>query len=696
MKKLIKWLVALGFYYTGLFYLYRKAIKPRLIRNNLVILRYHRILSDGKKDGINISVNKGSFENQIEYIGKHFKVLDTGNIIERLKRGERFTEPTLAITFDDGYKNNYTYAYPILRRYSIPATIFLTANYINENKTFSWDKEIAKYGDSYDTAMLTWQEIGEMAKGGISFGSHTLTHPKLSEISLEDAKKEIFESGIMLKEKLGKEAVTFSYPHGSLDIPVKNLVKEARYTAAFVSTDGFYSDRNDLFELRRKAIHENLVTNPFGKFSRCLFALEIEGVFDLLFRLLRPDFIGARNDGADYTDKIESLNYQWNKLLERSETKNNVFLTYDWIKTWWEVYGENKGLFVIDVWDGPKLIGIAPLYIQRGMLKEVRLLGDNEVCSDHLGFILDQEHKEEAFRKIVEALEENKNKWDFINFEGIDQGQIDLFERYFGKANHIFQKKPYTTCPYINLPGTWQAYEDTLSQKRAKYFTRNIRILTEKHNAEFITYKNMGSFDEAFNHLVRLHKGRWEERDSRGGTFSNDKIIAFHKRMGILLADQNKLVLNFLKIGNEIAAVLYGFKYGDRYMFYQSGFDDRWKKFSVGSLIVAQSIKDAIAFGYGEFDFLRGDAEYKTIWTDKARTEFKIIVYQKKLSCLVFRLYSGIKLTIKRVIKKIVPTMVRERLKKRLLRRNDTLTVDNKTKILYLVSGLGLGGAEKQ
>jgi len=133
-----------------------------------------------------------------------------------------------------------------------------------------------------------------------------------------------------------------------------------------------------------------------------------------------------RLEEADFS----GLKKSWDSLLERSRQKDNFFLSYDWMSEWWSVYGKGNELFLIAFEDAGRLIGIAPLYLEA---KAVRIMGDGEVCSDHLGLIFDKEYEEAGFAQFADYLNKNANAWDVLKLEGISAEQTNLFDRYLSQ-----------------------------------------------------------------------------------------------------------------------------------------------------------------------------------------------------------------------------------------------------------------------
>ena len=120
----------------------------------------------------------------------------------------------------------------MLKKYKIPATIFLTAGFIGKDLTFS------RYHDKEKDRFLKWEEIRRMMNFNIDFGSHSLTHPHLTEIEDEKAWEEIYNSKVIIEEKTEKKIDFFCYPYGEFDERIISMVKKAGYKAAVVTVKG--------------------------------------------------------------------------------------------------------------------------------------------------------------------------------------------------------------------------------------------------------------------------------------------------------------------------------------------------------------------------------------------------------------------------------------------------------------------------
>lgn len=169
IKYSIKYTIASILFYTGILFV----IKTFKLRNKVVILMYHRVLNHNERLATfshpGICVDKDTFEQQLLFLKKHFRVLPEDDFLEHLEESIPFHSSSCLITFDDGWLDNYTNAFPLLKENNFPATIFLATDYIGTGKTF-WQEKIAaelfdllRRGDKSATPILEHYDLGEVA-----------------------------------------------------------------------------------------------------------------------------------------------------------------------------------------------------------------------------------------------------------------------------------------------------------------------------------------------------------------------------------------------------------------------------------------------------------------------------------------------------------------------------------------------------
>ena len=288
--------------------------------NNLTVLNYHRVTDphDPCCDTFkpNISATPEMFDRQLAYLKKSFNVV-TASDVAACAAGTCTLPPRSAlVTFDDGYADNYTVAYPMLKKHGLGALIFITTDFVGKSKPSFWD--VAAYAfthtqktsavlpltgethwsddaekqaemtrwietlktvpeedkqryagqlpaalgvdmeeSNFSRVFMTWDQAREMAANGIEFGSHTLTHPIMTRIPVEQAKHELVESKRLIEQELGKPVDTFAYPNGGradFNAEIIAVAREAGYKLAFTLLPGsnfFRQLRADPYTIRR-------------------------------------------------------------------------------------------------------------------------------------------------------------------------------------------------------------------------------------------------------------------------------------------------------------------------------------------------------------------------------------------------------------------------------------------------------------
>ena len=206
---------------------------------NFITLAYHRI--NDKVAPSDWSVSVKNFAEHMEYLTGNCEVVGHSQLIansESLMVSNK--KPRIMITFDDGYRDNYLNAYPILKEFGFPAIIFLITSMIGT------DKKRQRYKHMPTPDMLSWPDINEMADNGIDFASHTYSHPHLPELSYEEQKKEIMQ-GV---EAVGSNDV-FAYPYGEYNQDTLKILRELGIKRAFTVRPKINTSKTNSLEFGR-------------------------------------------------------------------------------------------------------------------------------------------------------------------------------------------------------------------------------------------------------------------------------------------------------------------------------------------------------------------------------------------------------------------------------------------------------------
>lgn len=304
-------------------------------RSKLLILAYHRVLDIPDEDAFSgdpelVSASTRDFERQMRFVRDHFEPLRFADVLQAMDRGVALPRNSLVVTFDDGHIDNFTHAFPILRSLGVPATIFVSTQYIDAPETPFWfdhvaqlmyfappgplhldqidfdatlteirsrrdateallrklkrepnDRRVAvvrelaqRLGEhvaSPQRAAMNWSEVREMAAAGIEFGSHTVSHPVLAQLDDEAIRQELAESRATIRAQTGQPVETIAYPIGKVgayDDRVIETAKSCGYRLGVSYETGVNPAKDlDLFALRRLAVERY---TSFGNFKAML------------------------------------------------------------------------------------------------------------------------------------------------------------------------------------------------------------------------------------------------------------------------------------------------------------------------------------------------------------------------------------------------------------------------------------------
>ncbi|MGL5778738.1 polysaccharide deacetylase family protein [Cetobacterium sp.] len=239
----------------------REIVKKK--KYEMSVIMYHRVIKDESEKGVHGTyVTVEQFEEQMKYLKKKgyetvtFKDLLNNRYKQRFDKDKKW----IMLTFDDGYKDNYENAFPILKKYQFKGIIYVLDG-IEYNK---WDVDNPGNPEKRFT-LMNQEELLEMQNYGIEFGGHTSTHPRLADLSIENVKSEIINSKSNIEKIIGRELLSFAYPYGSLNEEVKRIPQEAGYKFAVATDSGSIVFSDDLFEIRRIGIFP---TNNLFNFKR--------------------------------------------------------------------------------------------------------------------------------------------------------------------------------------------------------------------------------------------------------------------------------------------------------------------------------------------------------------------------------------------------------------------------------------------
>lgn len=328
-RKFLRVSAASALHYGGALVLARM-LRPRRPGETLV-LGLHRVLNREELADANslpsIVLREDVFAQLLEGLRRHFRVVSLDEFLDGRSTGGK---PRCLITFDDGWRDNYTTAFPWLKRLGLPAVIFLATGLLESGGTF-WVEQVTAAcrdarrlsvlcqalgttperitttlalqelveqlkhmpegkrrallepvlagaaGDYDGDQMLTWEQVREMAASGIEFGGHSDSHPLLPYEDDAAIEREVRICKQKIEAALGRRVRAFAYPNGDWDERVKRMVERAGYDCAFTTLEGWHRPVDDTYAIRRVLLHDGCLTGLTGGFSPAVFTYHLRG-----------------------------------------------------------------------------------------------------------------------------------------------------------------------------------------------------------------------------------------------------------------------------------------------------------------------------------------------------------------------------------------------------------------------------------
>jgi peptidoglycan/xylan/chitin deacetylase (PgdA/CDA1 family) len=226
--------------------LFASRLDAVLLRRAAVIVAFHRVGDAPRSDSLTIDVRM--FERYCRFFRRHFRVVPLGEVVDRFERGLT-PNRELAITFDDGYLDNYENARPVLEKLSLPATFFVVSQWIGSSTVPWWDEQ-----RGVRHPWMTWDHVRSLHRSGFEIGGHTQTHVDLGQVEAGEARQEILGARLTLERRLGGRVDLFAYPYGGR----KNItnanraeVKAAGFRCCCSNFGGVNLAHSDRFDLQR-------------------------------------------------------------------------------------------------------------------------------------------------------------------------------------------------------------------------------------------------------------------------------------------------------------------------------------------------------------------------------------------------------------------------------------------------------------
>ncbi|MGZ7079556.1 MAG: GNAT family N-acetyltransferase [Thermoanaerobaculia bacterium] len=316
----------------------------------------------------------------------------------------------------------------------------------------------------------------------------------------------------------------------------------------------------------------------------------------------------------EQTDRLEAISEEWDDLWRR-DPNSTPFQSPHWLLPWWRTFGTDR-LFTIGGRENGSLEAMAPLYILSDEESGETLgifLGTG--ITDYLDVLLAPGASMEA---IVDVMTRNDTcaMWDLQQLR-----PVSPLLRATPPDGWSESSDEQDACPVLRIDGAGDDLQNLLSthsRKKLRYYRRSL----EREGALSFEQPSAESLETFMTALFDLHAARWQQKNMPG-MLADEFIQRFHRDVARRMLVAGALRLHAMRLGDRIVAVFYGVAHQGSVYYYLSGYDPAYEKASIGSVIVAHALEQAVREGAHTFDFLRGAEEYKYAWGAEDRMNMR-------------------------------------------------------------------------
>ncbi len=329
-------------------------------------------------------------------------------------------------------------------------------------------------------------------------------------------------------------------------------------------------------------------------------------------------------------DTLEAMEETWRELAEAGNA--HPFQSFDWIKTWWDFFGDNNELYIILVWKDSTLVGLAPLYKETFNLslvsdyRKIRFIGGrlphqvakgfffNYSPADYLDFIALPGYEDIVVSAVVNHLAENRNEYEEVELDELSENGVagSVLTRALGAQEWEYDIEEKEVCPKLIVENDWEDYLMDLHRKTRYKLRYGKRAFTEKDKLKFIR-EDENKIEDQLDRFINLHQKRWH-RLGCAGIFADDRFADFFKQVALAQHEKDRLWLAQAedKKGNLVAANV-AFWINGRIYDYQKAIDTETplSKFGPGNGLQYFMLKKAHEQSAEVVELLRGEERYK-------------------------------------------------------------------------------------
>lgn len=376
-------------------------------------------------------------------------------------------------------------------------------------------------------------------------------------------------------------------------------------------------------------------------------------------------------DEADW-NRLET---EWNELLGGSAS-STIFLTWEWLRSWWSAYGRSGGLCILAAYDDAGVLrGIAPLRRNtarryRQTVPSIAFVGDGSNDSDYLDFIAAAGWEAPVLEAFRGHLEEELKRGAVLLLNEIPETSLNLslVRKLAESQSRIFTEKE-VPCGTVRLPEEWESFLGILKPRFRTKVRSVLRNLEARPEVRFGFCQTPAEVERLLPILFDLHARRWAEV-GKPGVFGQPGKRDFYARLSARLLERGWLRFSWLEWNGAVLACQYGFVYQGVYSQLQEGYEPASEHWNAGIGLRAWSIREFIRQGVREYDFLGGIGRHKSDWGAEMKHSRQIVLANHSYKSVLFCLGPEWEIRARELLKRALPAKVLAARQMRLEQRN--------------------------
>ena len=328
------------------------------------------------------------------------------------------------------------------------------------------------------------------------------------------------------------------------------------------------------------------------------------------------------------TRALGEYEHSWDTLLSKS-LDNNPFITYEWLTTWSKYFGRGNDLKIFTAEDYHGLSLVAPIcysnYKALGSLRrKASFIGAPD--SDYHAFLIKNlQDASAAVNNLLESVIDDSGADCLALTDVPEDSATSTLLQSVKEEKLTVSSSPINRCPFMALPNNFDSFLQNLGSNMRRNLKVWERDALKDYRVKFVSYSEIGSLEDGMKTFFKLHQKRQVSKGDHG-VFADEINERFHMDIANAFDKRGWLALYFLTFNDEPVATVYGFEYQQKMYAYLCGFNPDYAMFRPGYSVFKKTIESCIKKKLCQFDFLRGDEEYKSRWKTQVRNNLKYSV----------------------------------------------------------------------